>query len=114
MHELSIAHAILSIAERNIPPETTGYAAAISLSIGELSGIEVDSLTFAFEALKDKTVLSKAFLEIEIIKGEAECSDCGHAFHMPSFGTPCPACGSYITRICKGKEMKVKSIIMEE
>lgn len=114
MHELSIAHSILSIAERNIPPGTEGYASAVSLTIGELSGIEIDSLQFAFDALKDKTVLAKAILELEIITGEAECSDCKTNFHMPSFGTPCPDCGSYLAHIIKGKEMKVKSITMEE
>jgi len=114
MHELSIAHSILSIAERNIPPGTEGYASAVSLTIGELSGIEIDSLQFAFEALKGKTVLAKAVLELEIIAGEAACSDCSTIFHMPSFGTACPACGSYIAHILRGKEMKVKAITMEE
>jgi hydrogenase nickel incorporation protein HypA/HybF len=114
MHELSIAHSILSIAERSIPPETAGYASAVSLTIGELSGIETDALQFAFEALKDKTVLAKAVLDIEIIPGEAQCSDCSTVFHMPSFGTCCTACGSYLLHILKGKEMKVKSITMEE
>lgn len=114
MHELSIAHSILSIAERNIPPETKGYATAVSLTIGELSGIEIEALQFAFEALKGKTVLGRAVLEIEIIAGMAECTDCGQVFHMPVFGTACPGCGSYLTHITGGKEMKVKSITMEE
>ncbi len=114
MHELSIAHSILSIAERNIPPDTEGYASAISLTFGELSGIEIDALQFAFEALKDKTVLARAILDLEIIPGEAQCSDCDTIFHMPSFGTACPGCGSYLAHIIKGKEMKVKSITMEE
>ncbi len=114
MHELSIAQSILSIAEKAIPTEGNGYASAITLQIGELSGIEIDALRFAFDAIKDDTLLAKASLHIEIIPGEAECSECGILFHMSSFGTSCPACGSYLAGVKKGKELKVISITMEE
>jgi hydrogenase nickel incorporation protein HypA/HybF len=114
MHELSIAHSILSIAERTLPLDSKGYISGISLQIGELSGIELDALRFAFEAIKDGSLLAKAELNIDIIAGEAECSECGTVFHMPGFATPCPQCQSYLAGIRQGKELKVLSITVEE
>ena len=64
MHELSIAHSILSIAEKSAP-EGKGIITAVSMQIGQLSSIEIDSLRFAFEAIKSNTVLEKA----TILKG---------------------------------------------
>lgn len=69
---------------------------------------------FAFESIKDDTILSSATLDINMVRGEAQCSDCGTTFHMPSFGTACPACGSYLAGIKAGKEMRVVSLEVEE
>jgi hydrogenase nickel incorporation protein HypA/HybF len=114
MHELSIAHSILSIAEKSFPAGTKGYISSVTLQIGELSGVEIDSLMFAFESIKDDTLLYRATLDIDVVRGEALCSDCGTTFHMPSFGTACPACGSYLAGIQAGKEMRVVSLSVEE
>ena len=114
MHELSIAHSILSIAERVVPAGSKVAVTAVSLQIGELSSIEIESLEFAFSAIRSGTLLEKAELNIEIIPGEAACSDCGTVFHMDSFGTCCPHCKSFLVKILKGKELKVLSIMVDE
>lgn len=114
MHELSIAHSILSIAERSVPPGTKGTVSAVNLQIGELSSIEIDALRFAFEAIKSKTVVQNAELNIEVIPGEAKCSDCDTFFHMDSYGSCCPKCGCFLVSILKGKELKVLSITVDE
>ncbi len=114
MHELSIAHSILSIAERSFPPGTEGFISAVNIRVGELSSIETEALLFAFSAIKGGTVLERAELQIDMIKGEAVCSDCGTVFHMNAFGIPCPACGSYLASIQQGKELKVLSLTVEE
>lgn len=114
MHELSIAHSIIQIATQTYPADKAGKITAITLQIGELSSIETDALRFAFEAVKDNTILQYAVLDIELIAGEASCSDCGTVFAMPQYGTPCPQCGSYLAHIEKGKEMRVLSLTVDE
>lgn len=114
MHELSIAHSIIAIAEEAFAPGTAGYISAVETQIGELSAIETDSLLFAFDTIKSATILDRARLQIHIIPGEAECRQCQHSFHLPTLGTPCPLCGSYAVTIKAGREMKVSSIVVEE
>jgi hydrogenase nickel incorporation protein HypA/HybF len=113
MHELSIAQSILSIAE-NAVPQSNAVVTSVGLQIGELSGIEIESLKFALSVIKENTVLGKADLDIEVIKGEAQCTDCKKVFPMSYFGCCCPQCGSYFVKVLKGREMKVLNIEVEE
>ncbi len=114
MHELSIAHSILSIAERSLPAGAAGQVTAVNLQIGELSGIETEALLFAFSAIRSGTVLEAAELCIEHIQGEAQCTECNTVFPLHSFGTPCPQCQGYLLNILRGKELKVLSLNVEE
>lgn len=112
MHELSIAQSILSIAGKAAPPG--GVITGVNIQVGELSSIEADALRFAFQAIKEDTILNKADLNIEIIPGEAECLDCHSVFHLHGYGTYCPHCRGFALKITKGREMKVLSITIEE
>jgi hydrogenase nickel incorporation protein HypA/HybF len=113
MHELSIAQSILSIAE-NAAPQNDAVVTSVGLQIGELSGIEIESLKFALSVIKENTVLEKAGLDIEVVKGEAQCTDCKNIFPMHYFGCSCPQCGSYFVKVLKGREMKVLNIVVDE
>lgn len=114
MHELSIAHSVLSIAERTFPADARGYISGVNIQVGELSSIETEALQFAFSAIRSGTVLERAALQIEIVPGEAKCADCGNVFHMNSFGMACPECQGFLVSIRKGKELKVLSLTVEE
>lgn len=114
MHELSIAHSILSIAERSFPPGTAGFICSVQVQVGELSSIDTGALEFAFSAIKNGTVLEKAELILDTLPGRAHCADCGHAFHLSGFGTACPSCNSFLLNIVQGKELKVLSLSVEE
>lgn len=114
MHELSIAQSILSIAENAVPENSNAVVTGVGLEIGELSGIEIESLEFAFSVIKADTVLQNAELSIQIIKGEAECSDCTTTFPVSSYGICCPQCKSYSMKIVKGREMRVLNIVVDE
>jgi len=113
MHELSIAHSILSLAEQ-AAPKGDAVITSVGLQIGELSGIEIDPLKFALSVIKENTILQKADLDIEIIEGEAECTECKTVFPMHHFGSCCPRCSSYFIRILKGRELKVLHIVVDE
>ena len=114
MHELSIAQSILSIAENAVPGNCTAQVTSVALQIGELSGIEVESLKFAFSVIREDTRLSKADLTIQVVEGEAECSQCQTTFPIHSYGTCCPECAGYSMKILKGREMRVLNIEVDE
>jgi hydrogenase nickel incorporation protein HypA/HybF len=113
MHELSIAQSILQIAEKAAPKNSNGIT-GVGLQIGELAGIEISALRFALSIIKEDTVLAKADLNIEIIKGEAECMECKEVFPMNIFGTCCPNCGSYRSKILRGREMKILNLVIDD
>lgn len=112
MHELSIAQSILAIVQKAAPPD--GIITGVNIQVGELSSIEIESLKFAFTAIRDETVLQKADLNIDIIPGEAQCADCNNIFHLPAFGHPCPRCQGFSLKILRGREMKVTSLTVED
>lgn len=114
MHELSIAQSILTIVEKAAPKTPKAVITSVGLQIGELSGIEIDSLKFALSIIKKDTILEGATLDIELVRGEAECSACKTIFTLPSYGTCCPNCSSYSMKILKGKELRVLNIMVDE
>jgi hydrogenase nickel incorporation protein HypA/HybF len=114
MHELSIAQSIIQIVEKSLPFGFSKKISLVHLSIGTLSGIELDALTFAFSVIKKGTLLSGSEMEIEIINGFARCKSCNTEFELNSYGNPCPDCGSYSLNIIRGKEMKVTNIIVDD
>jgi hydrogenase nickel incorporation protein HypA/HybF len=114
MHELSVAQSILSIAENAAPKTTNTTITSIHLQIGELSGIELEPLKFAFSIIKKDTILEHAELDIELIRGEAYCPQCKSEFHMHYYGASCPNCGNYFIHVSKGREMRVVNLVVDE
>jgi len=99
MHELSIAQSILSIAENAAPKDHKVHITSVAVQIGELSGIEIESLKFALSVIKRDTLLRDAELDIEVIEGQAECPNCSTIFPMHYFGCNCPNCGNYFIKV---------------
>ena len=114
MHELSIAHSILSLADNALPKNGKGAVTRVDLQIGELSGIEIESLEFAFSVIKTDTLLQNAKLNIKVVKGKATCAQCKMIFPLTSYEKCCPHCKSYLIKIFQGREMKVLDIIVDE
>lgn len=114
MHELSIAQSIVSIAENAAPRDRRAHITNVEVQIGELSGIEIESLKFALSVIKKDTLLKDAELDIEVVEGEAECPNCRTVFPMHYFGCSCPRCGNYFIKVLKGREMRVLNITVDE
>lgn len=113
MHELSIAQNIFEIIKQNVPHEELRNVRAITLKLGEFSGVVPDSLRFSFEAVTSSTQLQGSALEIEIIPFKLRCSDC-HEESANEFGMRlCKSCGSLNTEILSGTEMQINEIKLE-
>ena len=65
MHELSIALGIVKIAEDETKKANAKKVTKIELEIGELSGVEIESLNFVWQSAIKDSVLE--FCEKEII-----------------------------------------------
>jgi len=110
MHELSIALGILKIAENETAKAKANKVDLIELEIGTLAGIEFDSLDFIWSSAVKDTVLEKAVKKITIIKAQAKCIDCDTVFDINFVYDSCPKCNSFLKRIIKGKELRVKAL----
>ncbi len=110
MHELSIAMGIVDIAEKETAKVKATKVDLIELEIGTLAGIEIDSLDFVWSSAVKNTVLENAIKKINIIHGEAKCSDCDTIFKLDNIYDACPNCNSYVKSVTKGKELLVKSL----
>lgn len=115
MHELSIVETLIDQVEKEV--RSSGHAGRVvrlDLVIGRLSGVNADSVRFAFELLSPETSLAGAKLEIEEPRAVCRCEDCGRETEIEELAAACPACGSPHVTIGGGQELLLSSIELEE
>ena len=110
MHEMSIALGIVRIAEEEVSKAKAQKVEVIELTIGNLSGVELDALDFAWPVAVKDTVLEGAEKKITYIKGKGKCSECESVFPLEGLHDPCPQCNSYFKDILQGRELKVVAL----
>lgn len=112
MHELAIAQSIVALAEEQARQHQASVVEELELEIGRLSGVEIPTLEFALESAVKGSLLEKTRIVRHYIDAEACCAECNIRYPLPTLLTPCPHCGSWYFRILKGKELRVKSIVI--
>jgi hydrogenase nickel incorporation protein HypA/HybF len=107
MHELSLMTSLL-----NAAVTTAGDAqiCALRVRVGPLSGVVVDALRFAFEALSSDTPAKGARLDIEETAISIHCPRCGADYETPLGSYQCPSCGSTDGELRGGNELELVSI----
>ena len=113
MHELSIAMNIIDIVEAEKAKNNAEKVETVELEVGKLSGVVMEALRFAFEEALKSSSFSDAEIRYQEVEGLAECSACGHSFKTEDYVTPCPKCMNPFSDIIQGKEMRIKSIVIE-
>lgn len=112
MHELAVVMSIVNIAEQEAAKENASIIELIELDIGALSGIEIEALEFAWKQGVKHTMLEKALKKINFIEAVATCADCAAEFIIEHYYDNCPVCAGHLLHIKKGKELKVKSLVI--
>lgn len=110
MHEMSIVTSILQIVEDQALAAGARVINSIELDVGQLAGIEVDSLQFCFEAARGLTLAAQAKLVIHEIPGLGRCPDCARDVPMDYPVGVCPHCGEALLEVFQGRELRVRSI----
>ena len=113
MHELSIAQSIVELAEKEARNHRANSIEELELEIGALAGIEWVSLEFALESVKKGSMLENTRIVFQRIDGEGRCGDCENVFPVENLFSACPVCGSYAVKIIKGKELRIKSLVVK-
>jgi hydrogenase nickel incorporation protein HypA/HybF len=112
MHELSIVMSIIQIAEQQAKTANARSIDEIELDIGTMSGIDMDSMNFAWEQAVKQTMLQNAVRKINSIEAKAKCLDCDTEFAIEKYYDACPVCGEHLLDILQGKELRVKSLLV--
>ena len=113
MHEVSIAQSILKIVEDILEKEEGSNVSELIVDVGRLSGVVHDSLCFAMDMVKKKTILEKTNIILNDIPGKARCLDCQTEFELEMIYQECPKCKEFNITLIQGKELKVRSISVD-
>ena len=112
MHELSIVLNIVDIAEEEVKKVHAQKVDAIELEIGTQAGIEWEALEFSWSTAVKYTVLSNAERIVDKVQAIAKCTNCDGEFMVYEPFQPCPFCKSPFVTYLKGKELRIKSLVV--
>jgi hydrogenase nickel incorporation protein HypA/HybF len=112
MHELAIAQSILGIVEETVRKNNATDVTELELEIGVFAGIEYESLEFALKVISNNSILSNAVIVVIKPEGKANCLECGITFRLENLFATCPGCNGYKYKITEGKELRVKSLVI--
>ena len=112
MHELSLVMNIIEIAHEQMQLHHAHKLERIELEIGALAGVEMDAFLFAWEAAVADTDMDKTERIIHNIPGKAKCLQCDIEYQMDQLFSPCPTCGEYLNQLIQGKELRIKSLVV--
>ncbi len=113
MHELSLAQGILRIVRSEQEKKGFTRVLAISLRIGEYSGVVPECLEELFPIAAEGTAAQGAELRTERIPARFRCGDCGFEGRPEHGSACCPACGGEAIRMVAGREFYVESLVVE-
>ncbi len=112
MHEFSIVMSIVETAEEKVKEHHAHSVESIDLVIGDLAGVDSHALDFAWESAVKDTVLQTAKRNIIHVPARAKCLECDCEFEIKELFDGCPLCGEPLLQIMQGKELQIKSMIL--
>jgi hydrogenase nickel incorporation protein HypA/HybF len=110
MHELSLAQAIVAIAEEHSDGRPV---ARVELAVGRLRQIVPDALLFSFELVAQGTIADGAELAIEEIPVGVACRACAETTEVDSFPFACARCGGIDVEVTDGEQFHVTALELD-
>jgi len=111
MHEYSIVQSLVDSVDAAVKQTPDAIVMRVHVEIGDLSGVDVDLLTTAFETFRDGTCCERAGIVIERVSTQWVCPKC----HRPIASgavLQCPDCHEP-ARLGAGDEILLREIEME-
>ncbi len=111
MHELSIADAIVSIAQDHAAGRRVH---GVDVKVGRLRQVVPDALEFAFELVASGTNVEGARLNVEHIPVRVLCARCRSESDRDGFPLTCAHCGNVDVQVVAGDELLVEALELED
>lgn len=108
MHEMSIAEGILDIALDYAKQNDAKVVHEVGLILGEMAGVEMESLTFSWNLITKGTPAEGAELRVRHTPLIGRCSKCGKEFHIEHYNFWCPECKDGVLKTISGRELQVE------
>ena len=110
MHELSLMEEVRRQALAAAFAEGATRIDVITLRVGELAGVELDALHFAFPVVMEGSIAQGAELRIEREAALCDCDCCGDSFPARDGCCACPRCGTISRRLISGRELRLVAL----
>lgn len=111
MHEYSIVQALLELVAREARARSATHVHRVTISIGDLAGVEVGLLRTAYDTIRHRTVCHDAELEVHRVPARWECRACGTSIPAGQ-ALRCGSCGAG-AHLKTGDEIMLDRIEME-
>jgi hydrogenase nickel incorporation protein HypA/HybF len=111
---MSIAEAVLDAVRAELATRPGTRAKRAGLRIGEISGVEPESLRFCLETLVGGSDLEPLTFDIELRPWMRRCRACHCEFRVIEWNPACPGCSSADTEAAGGDEMELSYLELEE
>ena len=113
MHELSVCMSLLDQVTAIAEERDARRVTRIELTVGPLSGIEIDLLETAWPIAAAGTIADEAEFVVEATPVVVHCGTCGAETPASSNRLVCGNCGSHRTRVISGEEMILQRLELE-
>ena len=104
---------IVDIASDHARKDNAVRVKEIEIEVGSLSGVVVEALNFAMEAAIKNSVCESAEWKIIEIPAVAICSQTKKEYPVNDLYSQCPFCKKYGHELLFGRELRVKSLLVE-
>ncbi len=118
MHEYILADRVLQSLLEHMKSQGLAAVREVDIDVGELLGLENETLRMAFDTLSKGTPGENCKLKIRRVKGSVECNKCGytggleseHVEHVVDPVFACPKCSAPVT-IKAGNDLRIAKIL---
>ena len=110
---MSVATGIMNIVRGKLAELAPCRLTALQLSLGELSGIDKDSLRFALNTLLADADYTSVEIRFESVPVTFKCSACSWKGRLEGFALTCHECDGRDLDIIAGQDVSLESIEVE-
>ena len=114
MHELGIATSILECVQAEANRRPAARITKVGVKIGELAGVDVDSLQFGFEAMVKDQIGRGWCRPLSPSRGYNAARNASMNSRMTDYDPQCPQCGEFATQCISGEELDIAYMEVDE